>query len=98
MLSMSENDESTKSTFHASSSDSTIMVSAKVGNGFSWTATNSSRKLQICSCRCGLFHEMGGSKTTREHKGINNSEVLLAKHNLQIWSSERTDCRQWETI
>jgi hypothetical protein len=35
---------------------------------------------------------MGGSKTTREHQGINNSEVLLAKHNLQIWSSERTDC------
>jgi ribonuclease HI len=79
-------------TFHASPSNSAIMASAKVGNGSSWTATSSSRKLQICSCRCGQFHEMGGSKTTREHQGTNNSEVLLAKNNLQIWSSERNDC------
>jgi hypothetical protein len=74
------------------------MASAKVGNGSSWTATSSLRKLLICNCRSGLFHEVGGSKTTREHQGTNNSEVLLAKHNLQIWSSERTDCWQWETV
>jgi hypothetical protein len=79
---MSENDESTKLAFHASPPNSTIMALAKVGNGSSWTTTNSSRKLQIRSCRCGLFHEMGGSKTTREHQGTNNSEVFLAKHNL----------------
>jgi hypothetical protein len=92
MRSMSENGESTKPTFHASSPNSTIMALGKVGDGSSWTTTNSSRKLQIHSCRCGLFHEMGGSKTTREHQGTKNSEILLAKHNLQIWSSERTDC------
>jgi transposase InsO family protein len=34
---------------------------------------------------------MGGSKTTCEHQGTNNLEVLLVEHNLQIWSSERTD-------
>jgi hypothetical protein len=88
---MSENGESTKLTFHASPSNSTIMALAKVGNGSSWTTTNNSRKLLIHNCRCGLFHEMGGSKTTRKHQGTNNSEVLLAKHNLQIWNSERTD-------
>jgi hypothetical protein len=37
------------------------------------------------------IHEMGRRKTTREHQSTNNSEVLLAKHNLQIWSSERID-------
>jgi hypothetical protein len=41
---------------------------------------------------------MGRRKTNREHQGINNSEVFLAKHNLQIWSSERIGCWQWETI
>jgi hypothetical protein len=56
------------------------------------TTTDSSRKLQTRSCRCGLYHEVGRSKTTCEHQGTNNSEILLAKHNLQIWSSERTDC------
>jgi hypothetical protein len=33
-----------------------IMATAMVGNGSSRTITNSSRKLQIRSCRCGLFH------------------------------------------
>jgi hypothetical protein len=89
---MLENSESTKLTFHASSSNSTIMAFAKVGNGSSWTTANSSRKLQIHSCRCGLFHEMGGSKSTGEHQGTNDPEVLLEKHNLQIWSAKRTDC------
>jgi hypothetical protein len=84
---MPENGESAKSTFHASSPNSTIMAIAKVGNGSSRTITNSSRKLQIRSCRHGLFHEVGRSKTTREHQGTNNLEVLLAEHNLQIWSS-----------
>jgi hypothetical protein len=88
---MSENGESTKPTFNVNPSNSTIMALAKVGNGFSWTTTSSSRKLQIRSCRCGLFHEIGGSKTTREHQGTNDPEVLLEKHNMQIWSSKRTD-------
>jgi hypothetical protein len=89
---MPENGESTKSTLHASSPHSTIMAIAKVGNGSSRTIANGSRKLQIRICCCGLLHEVGISKTTREHQGTNNSEVLLAEHNLQIWSSERTDC------
>jgi hypothetical protein len=90
---MLENGESTESTFHASSPHSTIMTIAKVGNGPSLTTANSSRKLQIRnSCRCGLFHEVGRSETTREHQSPNNLEVLLAEHNLQIWSSQRTDC------
>jgi hypothetical protein len=89
---MPENGESTKSTFHANSLDSTIMATAKVGNGSSRTIANGLRKLQIRSCCCGLLHEVGRSKTTREHQGTNNSEVLLAEHNLQIWSSEINDC------
>jgi transposase InsO family protein len=32
---------------------------------------------------------VGRSKTTREHQGTNNSEVLLAKHNLQIFGVPR---------
>jgi hypothetical protein len=89
---MSENSESTKLTFHVSSSNSTIMAFAKVGNGSSWTIASSSRKLQIRSYRCGLFHEMGGSKSICEHQGTNDPEVLPAKHNLQIWSTKRTEC------
>jgi hypothetical protein len=69
---MSENSESAKLTFHVSSSNSTIMASAEVGNGSSWTIANSSRKLQICSCSGGLFHKMGGSKSTGEHHGSND--------------------------
>jgi hypothetical protein len=65
---MPENGESTKSALYASSSDSTIVATAKVGDGSSWTITNDSRKLPIRSCCCGLFHEVGRSKTTREHK------------------------------
>jgi hypothetical protein len=79
---MPENGESTKSTFHASSPDPTIVATAKVGNGSSQTIVNGSRKLQIRSCCCGLFHEVGRSKTTREHQSTNNSEVLLEEHNL----------------
>jgi hypothetical protein len=88
---MPENGESIESTFHASSPHSTIMAIAKVGDGLSQTIAKSSRKLQIHSCCCGLFHEVGRSETTREHQSTNNSEVLLEEHNLQIWSSQRTD-------
>jgi hypothetical protein len=84
---MPENGKSTKFTFHASSPDPTILATAKVGNGSSRTIANGSRKLPICSCCCGLFHEVGRSKTTRDHQSTNNLEVLLAKYNLQIWSS-----------
>jgi hypothetical protein len=84
---MLENGESTKSTFHASAPDPTIMATAKVTNGSSRTIANGSRKMQIRSCCCGLFHEVGRSKTTCEHRRTNNSEVFLAEHNLQIWSS-----------
>jgi hypothetical protein len=84
---MPENGESTKFTLHAGSLDPTIMATAKVGNGSSRTTANSSKKLPIRSCCCGLFHEVGSSKTTREHQSINNSEVLLVEYNLQIWSS-----------
>jgi hypothetical protein len=83
---MPENGKSTKFTFHASSLDPTIMATAKVGNGSSRTIANDSRELPIRSCGCGLFHEVGRSKTTREHQSTNNSEALLAEHNLQIWS------------
>jgi hypothetical protein len=41
---------------------------------------------------------VGRSKTTCEHQGTNDSEVLLTEHNLQIWSSGGTDCWQWETV
>jgi hypothetical protein len=84
---MPENGEPTKSTFHASSLDPTIMATVKVGNGSSQTTAKGSRKLPIRSCCRGLFHEVGRSKTTREHQSTNNSEVLLVEHNLQIWSS-----------
>jgi hypothetical protein len=84
---MPENDESTKFTFHAIALDPTIMATAKVGNGSGRTIANGSRKLPILSCCCRLFHEVGRSKTTREHQSTKNSEVLLAEHNLQIWSS-----------
>jgi hypothetical protein len=87
---MSKNSESTKLAIHASSPNSTIMAAAKVGNGSSWTAANSSRKLQIRSCCRGLLHQMGGSKSTGEHHGTNDSKILLAKHSLQIWGSKRT--------
>jgi hypothetical protein len=89
---MTENGKSKIFTLYANSSNSTIVALANMGNGFSRTIANSPRKLQIRSCRCGLFHEAGRNKTTREHQGINNSEVLLAEHNLQIRSSERADC------
>jgi hypothetical protein len=89
---MPENGKSTKFTLYASSPNSTIVALAKVGNGSSRTITNSPRKLQIRSCRYGLLHEVGRSKTTREYQGTKNSEVLLVEHNLQIQRSERTDC------
>jgi hypothetical protein len=88
---MSINSKSAKLTIHASSPNSTIMAFAKVGNGSSWTAANSSRKLQIRSCGRGLVHQMGGSKSTSKHHGTNNPEILLAKHSLQIRGSKRID-------
>jgi hypothetical protein len=84
---MPKNSESTKFTFHASSLDPTILATAKVGIGSSRAIANGSRELPIRSCCCRLFHEMGRSKITREHQSTNNLEVLLAEHNLQIWSS-----------
>jgi hypothetical protein len=74
---MSKNSESTKLTIHASSPNSTIVAFAKVGNGFGWTTTNSSRKLQIRSCGRALLHQMGGSVSIREYHGANSSEILL---------------------
>jgi hypothetical protein len=52
---MSENGKSTKPTFHARPSNSTIMALPKVWNGSSWTTTSSSRKLQIRSCCVDYF-------------------------------------------
>jgi transposase InsO family protein len=52
---MPENGKSAKLTFHARSSNSTVMALAKVRNGSSRTTTNSSRKMQVRSFRCGLF-------------------------------------------
>jgi hypothetical protein len=79
-----ENGESTKFTFHASALDPTIMATSKVRNGSGRTIANGSRKLPIRSCCCRLFNEVARSKTTREHQSTNNSEALLAEHNLQI--------------
>jgi hypothetical protein len=59
---MSKNNESAKLVTHASSPNSPVMAFAKVGNGSSWTAANSSRKLQIHSCGRGLLHQMGEAK------------------------------------
>jgi hypothetical protein len=84
---MPEKSKSTKFTFHASSLDPTILATAKVGNGSSRTIANGSRELPIRSCCRRLFHEVGRSKSTREHQSTNNLEVLLAEHNLHIWSS-----------
>jgi hypothetical protein len=81
---MSKNSEPTKLTIHASSPNSTIMAFAKVGNEPRWTTASSSRKLQIRSCGRGLLHQMGGSESFGEHHNTNNSEILLAKHSLQI--------------
>jgi hypothetical protein len=87
-----KNNKSAKLTIHDSSSNSPFMAFAKVGNGPSWTTTNSLRKLQIRSCGHGLLHQMGGSKSTSEHHGTNDPEILLTKHSLQIRGSKRTDC------
>jgi hypothetical protein len=89
---MSKNSEPEKSTIHASSPNSTIMAFAKVGNGPRWTTANSSRKLQVRSCGRRLLHKMGGSESFGEHHDTINSEILLAKHSLQIRGSKRTDC------
>jgi hypothetical protein len=89
---MSENSESAKFTIHVSSSNSTIMAFAKVGNGPCQTIANSSRKLQIRSCGCGLLHQMGRSESFGKYHDANNSEILLAEHSLQIRGSKRTDC------
>jgi hypothetical protein len=72
---------------HATKLDPTILPTAKVGNGSSRTIANGSRELPIRSRCCRLFHEVGRSKTTHEHQSTKNLEVLLAEHNLQIWSS-----------
>jgi hypothetical protein len=84
---MPENSEPTESTLNASSLNSTIVATAKMGNGSSGPIANGSGKLSIRSCCSRLFHKMGGSKTTCEYQSNNNSEVLLAEHSLQIWGS-----------
>jgi hypothetical protein len=88
---MSKNSESAKLAINASSHNSPVMAFEKVGNGSSWTTANSSRKLQIRSCGCGLLYQMGGSESIGKYHDTNNSEVLLAKHSLQIRGSKRTD-------
>jgi hypothetical protein len=75
---MPENNESTEFTFDANSLNSTILAIAKVGNGSSRAVANDSGELPIRSSCSQLFHEVGRSKTTREHQSTNNSEVLLA--------------------
>jgi hypothetical protein len=84
---MPENSESTEFAFNASSLNSTIVATAKVGNGSSGPIANASGELPIRSCCSRLFHKVGGSKTTCEYQSNNNSEVLLAEHSLQIWGS-----------
>jgi hypothetical protein len=79
---MPKNSEPTESTLNASSFNSTIVATAKVGNGSSGPVANGSGELPIRSCCSRLFHKVGGSKTTREHQSNNNLEVLLAEHSL----------------
>jgi hypothetical protein len=95
---MSKNREPAKLTIHASSSNSTVLALAKVGNGSRRTTAKSSSKLQIRSCGRGLLHQMGRSKSTSEYYATNDPEVLLTKHNRQIRSPKRIDYRQCETI
>jgi hypothetical protein len=89
---MPENSESTKLVIHASSSNSSIMASAKVGNGFGRPIASSSRELQVRNNSSGLLHQMGGSKGIGKYHSTNNSEILLAKHNLQIQSAKGANC------
>jgi hypothetical protein len=88
---MSKNSESAKLAIHVISPNSSVMAFAKVENGSSWTSTNSSRKLKIRSCGRGLLHQMGGIESIGEYRSTNNPEILLAKHNLQIWGTKRAD-------
>jgi hypothetical protein len=81
---MPENNEPTESTLNASSLNSTIVATAKMGNGSSGPIANGSGESSI---RSRLFHKVGGSKTTCEYQSNDNSEVLLAEHSLQIWGS-----------
>jgi hypothetical protein len=52
---MLENGESANSTFHASSPDSTIMATAKVRNGSSWTIANDSRNCRFAAVAVDYF-------------------------------------------
>jgi hypothetical protein len=84
---MPENGESTEFAFNASSPNSTDLASAEVGNGSSGPVANSSGQLPIRSCCNRLFHKVCGGKTTCEYQSNNNSEILLAKHSLQVRGS-----------
>jgi hypothetical protein len=79
---MPENNESTKLAIHAISSNSSIMASAKVGDGFGQPIANNSRELQVRRSTSGLLHQMGGSKGIGKYHSTNNSEILMAKHNM----------------
>jgi hypothetical protein len=90
---MSKNNKSAKLAIHASSLNFSVMAFAKVGNGSSWTATNSSRKFQIRSCGHGLLHQMGGSKSIGKYHDTNNPKNFLAKHReLTVDNGKQFDC------
>jgi hypothetical protein len=98
MRSLPKNNESAKPTIYASSSNSTIMASVKVGNGFGRTIADNSRELQIRSSCGRLFHQVGGSEGISEYHCTNSSKILLAKHNLHIWSPKGINCGQRKTV
>jgi hypothetical protein len=90
---MPKNNKSAKLTIHASSPNSSVMAFAKVGNGSSWTAANSSRNFQIRSCGRGLLHQMGGSESIGEYHDTNNPKNFLAKHReLTVDNGKQFDC------
>jgi hypothetical protein len=79
MWSLPKNSESTELTIHASSPNSTVMASAKVGDGFCRAIADSSRELQVRGSYSWLLHQIGGSKTIGEHYYAHSPEILLAK-------------------
>jgi hypothetical protein len=80
------------------SADYTFVTATKMGHRHSRAIANSTRKLQICSGGGVILHKVDRGEASSQHSSSGAQKVILAKHNILFWSSQKDNIQQCKTI
>ena len=69
-----------------------------VGVGHIGTSAHWNGPVQIYHRSSGLFYQMSRSRTFGYYYRIEDTQLRLAFHNMQVWYPESSSVRQWKAI